>query len=52
MLPLQFLLLTVHPVVVMQLRHRDGVLDLRIVRTHGLAKSIPNLHISASCSSR
>uniref|UniRef100_A0A0E0QBN4 Uncharacterized protein n=1 Tax=Oryza rufipogon TaxID=4529 RepID=A0A0E0QBN4_ORYRU len=30
MLPLQFLLLTVHPVVVMQLRHRDGVLDLRI----------------------
>uniref|UniRef100_A0A0E0I4J2 Uncharacterized protein n=1 Tax=Oryza nivara TaxID=4536 RepID=A0A0E0I4J2_ORYNI len=31
MLPLQFLLLTVHPVVVMQLRHRDGVLDLRIV---------------------
>uniref|UniRef100_A0A0D9X1V4 SMP-LTD domain-containing protein n=1 Tax=Leersia perrieri TaxID=77586 RepID=A0A0D9X1V4_9ORYZ len=30
MLPLQFLLLTVHPVVVMQLRHRAGVLDLRI----------------------
>ncbi|KAF0906893.1 hypothetical protein E2562_013283 [Oryza meyeriana var. granulata] len=30
MLPLQFLLLTVHPVVVMQLRHRAGVLELRI----------------------
>lgn len=32
MLPLQFLLLTVRPVVVMQLRHRAGGLDLRIVR--------------------
>ncbi|PAN15022.1 hypothetical protein PAHAL_2G458600 [Panicum hallii] len=30
MLPLQFLLLTVHPVVVMQLRHRAGGLELRI----------------------
>ena len=30
MLPLQFLLLTVHPVVVMQLRHRGGVLELRV----------------------
>ncbi|KAF2924064.1 uncharacterized protein [Oryza sativa Japonica Group] len=37
MLPLQFLLLTVHPVVVMQLRHRDGVLDLRIVHGVGAA---------------
>lgn len=33
MLPLQFLLLTVRPVVVMQLRHRGaGGIDLRIVR--------------------
>jgi len=32
MLPLQFLLLTVRPVVVMQLRHRAGGLELRIVR--------------------
>lgn len=32
MLPLQFLLLTVRPVVVMQLRHRAGGLDLRVVR--------------------
>ncbi|CAN6199935.1 unnamed protein product [Urochloa humidicola] len=30
MLPLQFLLLTVRPVVVMQLRHRAGGLDLRV----------------------
>lgn len=30
MLPLQFLLVTVRPVVVMQLRHRAGGLDLRI----------------------
>ncbi|XP_062189106.1 uncharacterized protein LOC133892385 isoform X2 [Phragmites australis] len=30
MLPLQFLLLTVRPVVVMQLRHRGGVLELRV----------------------
>jgi hypothetical protein len=32
MLPLQFLLLTVRPVVVMQLLHRAGGLDLRVVR--------------------
>jgi hypothetical protein len=33
MLPLQFLLLTVRPVVVMQLRHRaGGGIDFRIVR--------------------
>ncbi|CAL5085799.1 unnamed protein product [Urochloa decumbens] len=30
MLPLQFLLLTVRPVVVMELRHRAGGLDLRV----------------------
>jgi hypothetical protein len=34
MLPLEFLLITVRPVVVMQLRNRGGVLELRIVRTH------------------
>jgi hypothetical protein len=32
MLPLEFLLITVRPVVVMQLRNRGGVLELRIVR--------------------
>jgi len=32
MLPLQFLLLTVCPVVVMQLWHRVDELDLRVVR--------------------
>ena len=34
MLPLEFLFITVRPVVVMQLRNRGGVLELRIVRTY------------------
>ena len=32
MLPLQFLLLTMRPVVVKQLRHRAVGLDLRVMR--------------------
>lgn len=43
MLPLQFLLLTVRPVVVMQLRHRRaGGIDLRIVRNITMLPLLPS----------
>lgn len=54
MLPLQFLLLTVRPVVVMQLRHRAGGLELRITEWElrgldsGYAPSSFDLGVSGS----
>lgn len=48
MLPLEFLLITVRPVVVMQLRNRGaGGLDLRIVRIQPSPLTLPILSISA-----
>ncbi|RLN35063.1 uncharacterized protein C2845_PM03G13770 [Panicum miliaceum] len=54
MLPLQFLLLTVRPIVVMQLRHRAGGLELRVMEWElrgldsGYAPSSFDLGVSGS----